>query len=323
MVCQVLHKEGDSVQGCVLDKGDSEDVGLITLSELLARSSVSEELNHNREIASNNDYELVLVSHDEQELCLLIEEAGSRGVLDTGCSRSVAGFDWVRNYTSLISPSFADKLNVSPSSKVYQFGGGEKRNSQGTLTLPVVIGDKLIKITIEVVDAEIPLLIGSNSMELGKAVINFQDYTATFFLEVVDMVKVGAGHFCIDLLAPYVETHINDTAERDEVVQQVLATADKINLKLLKKLHHYYGHTPPQRLLKLLENAGKETNNLKQPLLKIEKTCEACIRTKKRKSKPKSSIPRVDTANVIVSLDLKEWKYKGKKTLYLLHDRHV
>ena len=169
MVCQVLHKEGDSVQGCVLDKGDSEDVGLITLSELLARSSVSEELNHNREIASNNDYELVLVSHDEQELCLLIEEAGSRGVLDTGCSRSVAGFDWVRNYTSLISPSFADKLNVSPSSKVYQFGGGEKRNSQGTLTLPVVIGDKLIKITIEVVDAEIPLLIGSNSMEFRKS----------------------------------------------------------------------------------------------------------------------------------------------------------
>ena len=84
-------------------------------------------------------------------------------------------------------------------------------------------------------------------------------------------------------------------------------------MNLLKKLHHYYGHTPPDRLLKLLKNTGRDVTNFKKPLLKIEKTCEACIRTKKRSPRPKSAISRVDTANTIVSLDLKEWSFKGRK----------
>ena len=82
---------------------------------------------------------------------------------------------------------------------------------------------------------------------------------------------------------------------------------------MLKKLHHYYGHTSPKRLLRLLENAGKDTKRLKKPLRKIEKSCEACIRTKKRSPRPKTSIPRVSDPHAIVSLDLKEWTYKGKK----------
>ena len=99
-------------------------------------------------------------------------------------------------------------------------------------------------------------------------------------------------------MAPHVETHINDVDKRDGVIQQVLVTAEKVDIKLLKKLHHYYGHTPPDRLLKLLKNAGKEIKDLRKPLLDIENSCEACARTKKRPPKPKSSIPRVDSANV-------------------------
>lgn len=257
--------------------------------------------------------DMVFVSLDEQELCMLIEEAGCRGVLDTACSRSVAGFGWVQKYTNAVSPSFSKSLKVLPSSKIYQFGGGEKRQSYGKVSLPVVIGEKKVIITIEMVQALIPLLIGSNSMKLGEAILNFKNSTAVFFDEVVDMMEVGAGHFCISLLAPHVETHINDVDQRNGVIQQVLVTAEKVDIKLLKKLHHYYGHTPPDRLLKLLKNAGKEIKELRKPLLDIENSCEACARTKKRPPKPKSSIPRVDSANVIVTLDLKEWCFKRNK----------
>ena len=124
--------------------------------------------------------EHVFVSLEEQQLCLLIEEAGSRGVLDTACSRSVAGFIWVQNYTNSVSPEFSKSLKVLPSTKIYQFGGDERRQSHGKLSLPVVLGDKKITITIEMVDAQIPLLIGSYSMKLGNAVINFQNNTSTF-----------------------------------------------------------------------------------------------------------------------------------------------
>ena len=50
-------------------------------------------------------------------------------------------------------------------------------------------------------DAEIPLLIGSNSMEVGEAILNFKEKKATFFDQDVDMIKLGSGHFCIDLFS--------------------------------------------------------------------------------------------------------------------------
>ena len=129
---------------------------------------------------TNEGLELVLVSYNEKELCLLIEEAGCRGVLDSACSKSVAGLAWIKKYTMSISASFADSIVLKPSSKVYQFGGGEVRKSQGLLTLPTIIGEKKINITVEVVDAPIPLLIGSNSLKAGKAVLDFQKFKATF-----------------------------------------------------------------------------------------------------------------------------------------------
>ena len=71
-----------------------------------------------------------------------MEEAGCRGVLDTACSKSVAGSEWIERYSQHISSSFADSLEVTSSSKVYQFRDGEKRISTGCVRLPTLIGDK-------------------------------------------------------------------------------------------------------------------------------------------------------------------------------------
>ena len=164
------------------------------------------------------DAEVVLVSHKEKELCCLLEEAGSRGVVDTACSKSAAGLDWIDRYVSAISPSLAEELIVLPSTKMYQFGGGEKRPSKDMLRIPAILGDKKIDITLEIVDADIPLLIGSNSLKASGAILNFQNNTATFFGEEVQMVEVGTGHFCVNLLCEHIETHVNEVADRDVIV---------------------------------------------------------------------------------------------------------
>ena len=61
----------------------------------------------------NEESHLVLVSHDESKLCYLVEEAGNRGVLDSGCSKSVTGVGWIANYTNAISAEFAQQLALS------------------------------------------------------------------------------------------------------------------------------------------------------------------------------------------------------------------
>ena len=66
-------------------------------------------------------------------------------------------------------------------------------------------------------------------------------------------------------------------------MKSVLFATKNVTLRDLKKLHHYYGHTSPKKLLKFLKNAGKDTKDMKSQLEKIENSCESCIRSKRRK----------------------------------------
>ena len=203
--------------------------------------------------------EEVMVTHDEEELCFLLEDAGIRGVIDTACSKTVAGISWIEKYTADLPPEISEELQLEESSKVYQFGGGEKRSSLGSVKLPTVIGDKKISLSVEVVDAMIPLLIGSNSLETASTILNFQHFTATFFNQEVEMYKVGTGHFCIDLTSDYVDTYINDVENRETEVLEILTALTDLDLSSndIKKLHHFYGHVPAGRLKSLTYKSGQ------------------------------------------------------------------
>ena len=109
--------------------------------------------------------DLVLATHSVNELAYLVEDAGTRGVLDCGCSKTVVGVKWLDKYNKKLPAEVAASLKVESSDRVYQFGGGETRSSRGCVSLPTMIGDKKVCIKVEIVEAEIPLLIGSNSMQ--------------------------------------------------------------------------------------------------------------------------------------------------------------
>ena len=121
---------------------------LPNLPELLDGGIGGSEVTFNPELSTTQSCDdeqgkenIVFVAHDEQKLCLLVEEAGNRGVLDSGCSKSVAGMNWISKYTQAISPDFSKQLAITPSSEIYQFGGGEKRKSKGSVSVPTLIGD--------------------------------------------------------------------------------------------------------------------------------------------------------------------------------------
>ncbi len=94
--------------------------------------------------SGEEEEEEVMVANDEQALCLLIKETGTRGVLDSACSKTVAGVHWMTEFCDQL-PHHLKKFTCQKSSKVYQFGGGEKRLSLGCLLLPIVIGNKRLK----------------------------------------------------------------------------------------------------------------------------------------------------------------------------------
>ena len=119
---------------------------------------------------------------------------------------------------------------------MFQFGGGEKRKSAMKLGLPCMIGDLKVTLITEVVDAKIPLLIGTNSLEKSEATLDFGKNVATLFGQEVEMFKVGSGHFCIELFREGMSTHVNGEEGREKVISQVLLTQDcELSFKQLQK----------------------------------------------------------------------------------------
>ena len=182
-----------------------------------------------------------------------------------------------------------------------------------------MIGEKKLTISVEIVKAEIPLLIGANSMETAGAKLDFEIYCATFFGEEVKMTRVGTGHVCIDLISRNIQCHINDLDERDNKVEEVLANSDNLDEKSIKRLHHLYGHTSARKLSKFLIRLGKLNNENRETLEGIGKSCEACIKTQRERPKPKSIIPRVDKPNEIVTIDLKHYEKDDEERKYICY----
>ena len=63
------------------------------------------------------------------------------------------------------------KVSIEKSSKVYKFGGGEKRTSLGKVVFPCHFAGHNVRITTEVVQADFPLLIGNTLLKKANAVL--------------------------------------------------------------------------------------------------------------------------------------------------------
>ena len=251
--------------------------------------------------------ELVMISKNEEQLCLLVDEAGVRGVIDSACSKTVAGITFIFNYLNAISFEVEDNDEyVQPSNTVFQFGGGEQRVSLHKIQLPAQIGHKKINILTEVVDADVPLLIGANSLEHSKAILDFGNLKAKFFNIEVPLTKVNTGYFCINI-TPKSCLSPNETNETVLHASTTAETNGALSYKDLQKLHHLCGHAASaEKITKLVSRAGKSDENTQQNMKKIIESCESCQKNGKTKPKPKFSLPRADRFNHIVTLDLKE-----------------
>ena len=96
----------------------------------------------------SSDEQLIHVANKEAELGCLMEKVGCRGVLESACSKSVAGVNWVTNYVKHLPRNIANSLEMASSGRVFHFGGGGKRKSLCCLKLPTLIGKKVIYIYI-------------------------------------------------------------------------------------------------------------------------------------------------------------------------------
>ena len=303
--CFKCNSEYHLAPKCTKPRNEAGELNFFTLS------SDETEVERNQ----NQEY-LVLVA--ESEICLMIAEAENKGLVDSGCSKTVTGKRWLEKYLADLPKSEQEKVQYGNSTRIYKFGGGEERPSLHTVVFPAAIGERKVFISSEVVDSNIPLLLGSNFLRNAHAVLDFGKGEAKLLDQTINLDKTKSGHFCLTILNEKM-TSIKDGEKKDDVISAYITSVEILTEKELKKLHHYFGHTSTERLLKLIEKTGRADSATKDHLEKIKQDCTSCLRFSNSAPKPKVSLPRCANFNAVVTLDLKDrGKDKGSQR-YILY----
>ena len=128
-------------------------------------------------------------------------EKQGKGVLDCGSNKSVAGYKWMNEFLLTLTDETKNCVIEEKSNAVFRFGDGAECKSTKKLTVQftVTIGKSEYTIPVEVVTAEIPLLIGKNTMKEIGMHLNFQTDTATVGGEKIPLSCTTSDHYCLSL----------------------------------------------------------------------------------------------------------------------------
>ena len=114
-------------------------------------------------------------------------ESLGTAILDTECTRTVCGINWLSEYVKSLKAEEKLKITEEKSNRIFRFGDGSKVKALKNVMIPAVIGDKQCKISTEVVDLKLPLLLSKSSLKRANAILNLNDDEATLFGQTVKM----------------------------------------------------------------------------------------------------------------------------------------
>ncbi|KAK3875455.1 hypothetical protein Pcinc_019667 [Petrolisthes cinctipes] len=125
----------------------------------------------------------------------LVEESKGCAVLDTGCSTTVCGQEWMKYYISELSDHERENVTEEKSSSTFTVADGVTISSVKCVTLPCHIGNMCSTIVTDVVvDCNIPLLLSKRSMKKAKMVMNFETDQVKICGNIIDMKSSSSGH---------------------------------------------------------------------------------------------------------------------------------
>ena len=132
-----------------------------------------------------------------------MSESLNCALLDSGCSSTVCGKNWLQCYTDTL-PDGVDPQEKS-SGKSSRFGPGRSFVSLKQINIPVNIGDVQARILTDVVDCEIPLLLSSPTLKAANSQIDFVNDTIHMYGRDIPLQHTSNGHYCIPLTSKQVD----------------------------------------------------------------------------------------------------------------------
>ena len=125
-----------------------------------------------------------LFTGQKEELSVLLSESINSAILDSGCSSTVAGKQWITCCIDSLTKKELQEVNYSPINTVFKFGSGKMKFIE-KLTLPCYLAGKKCTIETDVVESDIPLLMSKSAMKKAGMKLDLVNDRAVIFGEEV------------------------------------------------------------------------------------------------------------------------------------------
>ena len=228
----------------------------------------------------------------------LVTESPFRGAfVDTGAQKSVIGKPQAQAYCKEARIPFKPKPRHGR--RLYKFGD-RKFEGMGLLEIRIpVTDDFFLSFDVEVVNVDVPLLIGLEFLDTFKVSIDLAN----------DRMLSRGGEW---------EIHLKTDQGHLFVVWNVQADI-LFTLPELRKCHRHFYHPESQRLFAILRRSRREecSPQILQQLEEIERSCDVCQRMAKGPNRFRVTLPQNDIIfNRTLSCDL--FTIEGKITLHIV-----
>ena len=148
------------------------------------------------------------------------------GTLDTCCSSSICGEQWLEFYFDAITPEMKTKVSgPHKSDKKFMFGNQSTLSSSAKYTLPVQIAGEDNLIEVDVIKSDIPLLISNKDMKNLGMVLDMKNDTGTLNGKPLKLKPITGGHYKVELI------NNADTIHEDVFVVDLMNADNQTQLK--------------------------------------------------------------------------------------------
>ena len=246
-------------------------------------------------------------------------------LMDSGCEKTCSGVEAYDNYVQTLSDKDKADIREYVGKSRFKFGAEEIFTSLKEAALPFYIAGRRKILKVDVVSAQVPLLIGLpvlKQLELGMQYSNGgQDYA--FYDGVRFRVYYRQGHHYMRISHQGSIDSIDEAEHNKPTFATFMAKAKVFDpakvRQQLKQLHTNYAHLPHLKMIQIIKDAGQYEPQMEQILEEIMSNCpvKRCRTKDNTQAGPKAAFHSAKRLGDLVSVDLKI-RASGKHIMYLV-----
>ena len=239
----------------------------------------------------------------------LVEESKGKCILDSACTATVAGEEWVNDYISRLDDEDRNCITRKPSHVAIKFGGGEVSKFLRRMDIPIQFGSTKCFLSVEVVSGNLPLLFSVKSLSRAKMTINFERKVVIVIGEEIPLVETSTGHLAVPIVP-----------KNEYTASSIVLAAHNgryLAVEEIEKLHRQFGHCSADKLRSFLKTAAKDIDFDMKSVTDVVSKCETCKQFGKAAPRPVVSMQHAKFFNDLIAMDLHF--LQGAAQPYFLH----